>query len=84
MAALGLYCYAWAFSSCREQGYSLQASHFHAFSCYGAQAFGCMVFSSCGSWAYLPHGMWNLPRPGIELVAPALAGRFLNIGPPGK
>ena len=23
MAALGLYCYAWVFSSCREQGYSL-------------------------------------------------------------
>ena len=33
-------------------------------------------FSSCGTWAYLPHSMWNLPRPGIETMSPALAGRF--------
>ena len=26
----------------------------------------------------------NLPRPGIEPVSPALAGRFLTTGPPGK
>ena len=23
--------------------------------------------SSCGAWAELLHGMWDLPRPGIEL-----------------
>ena len=28
--------------------------------------------------------MWNLPRPGIEPMSPALAGRFLTTGPPGK
>ena len=28
--------------------------------------------------------MWNLPGPGIEPMFPALAGRFLNPGPPGK
>ena len=28
--------------------------------------------------------MWNLPRPGIESVSPALAGRFLSSAPPGK
>ena len=28
--------------------------------------------------------MWNLPRPGIEPMTPALAGRFLTTGPPGK
>ena len=27
--------------------------------------------------------MWNLPRPGIESVSPALAG-FLSIAPRGK
>ena len=31
-----------------------------------------------------PGGMWNLPRVGIEPVSPALAGRFLTTGPPGK
>ncbi|KAJ8788184.1 hypothetical protein J1605_005483 [Eschrichtius robustus] len=28
--------------------------------------------------------MWDLPRPGIEPVSPALAGRFLTTVPPGK
>ena len=32
----------------------------------------------------VPRGMWNLPRTGIEPVSPALAGRFLITGPPGK
>ena len=30
--------------------------------------------SSCGSRAQLLHGMWDLPRPGLEHVSPALAG----------
>ena len=29
-------------------------------------------------------GMWLLPRPRIKLMSPALAGRFLTTGPPGK
>ena len=28
--------------------------------------------------------MWDLPRPGLEPVSPALAGGFLTPGPPGK
>ena len=28
--------------------------------------------------------MWDLLRPGVEPVLPALAGRFLTTGPPGK
>ena len=28
--------------------------------------------------------MWDLPRPGLEPVSPALAGRFLATAPPGK
>ena len=28
--------------------------------------------------------MWDLPRPGIEPMSPALAGGFLTTGPPGK
>ena len=28
--------------------------------------------------------MWNLPRPGLEPVSPALAGRFSTTAPPGK
>ena len=39
---------------------------------------------SCGSRAQLLHGMWDLPRPGLEPVSPALAGRFSTTVPPGK
>ena len=28
--------------------------------------------------------MWDLPRPGLEPVSPALTGRFLTTVPPGK
>ena len=27
-------------------------------------------------------GMWDLPRPGLEPVSPALAGRFSTAAPP--
>ena len=40
--------------------------------------------SSCGSRAQLLCGMWDLPRPGLEPVSPALAGRFSTTAPPGK
>ena len=37
-----------------------------------------------GSRAQLLRGMWDLPRPGLESVSPALAGRFSTTAPPGK
>ena len=40
--------------------------------------------SSRGSRAQLLRGMWDLPRPGLEPVSPALAGRFSTTGPPAK
>ena len=40
--------------------------------------------SSCGSRAQPLHGMWDLPRPGLEPVSPALAGGFSTTAPPGK
>ena len=40
--------------------------------------------SSCGTWIQLLHGMWDLPRPGLEPMSPALAGGFLTTAPPGK
>ena len=44
----------------------------------------CAGFSSCGAWAQLFHSMWDLPRPGLEPMSPALAGGFLTTAPPGK
>ena len=40
--------------------------------------------SSCGSRAQSLHGTWDLPRPGLEPVSPALAGGFSTTAPPGK
>ena len=40
--------------------------------------------SSCGSRAQLLRSMWDLPRPGLKPVSPALAGRFSTTAPPGK
>ena len=40
--------------------------------------------SNCGSQAQLLCGTWDLPRPGLEPVSPALAGRFSTTAPPGK
>ena len=40
--------------------------------------------SSCGSRAHPLRGTWDLPRPGLEPVSPALAGRLPTTAPPGK
>ena len=40
--------------------------------------------SNCGSRAQSLHGMWDLPRPGLEPVSPAPAGRLPTTAPPGK
>ena len=40
--------------------------------------------NSCSTWAQLLRGRWDLPRSGIELVSPALAGGFFITEPPGK
>ena len=40
--------------------------------------------SNCGSRAQLFRGMWDLPRPGLEPMSPALAGRLSTTAPPGK
>ena len=40
--------------------------------------------SNCGSRAQPLRGMWDPPRPGLEPVFPALAGRLSTTAPPGK
>ena len=83
-----LFIYLGAFSSYGKRGLlsscGTRTSHFGGFSGCRAQALGHTGFSSCGSWSLIARGMWNLPRPGIKPVSPALAGRFLITGPPGK
>ena len=40
--------------------------------------------SNCGPQAQFLHGMRDPPRPGLEPVSPALAGRLPTTAPPGK
>ena len=40
--------------------------------------------TSRGSRAQALRGMWDLPKPGLEPVSPALAGRLSTTAPPGK
>ena len=40
--------------------------------------------SSCGAWAQLLNGMWDLPGPEIKPESPALAGGFPCPVSPGK
>ena len=40
--------------------------------------------SNCGPRAPSLRGMWDPPRPGLEPVSPALAGRLPTTAPPGK
>ena len=69
----------------------MRASHCGGFSFCGAWALGTRAsvavsqgLITCGAEANLPPGSWDLPRPGIEPVCPALAGESLTSGPPGK
>ena len=87
MAALGLRFCARAFSSCGKRGPLLIAVHGPltiAASPVVEHRLQTRKLSNCGSRAQPLRGMWDLPRPGLEPVSPALAGRFSTTAPPGK
>ena len=50
----------------------------HKLSSCSSRTLECSRLSSCGAWVQLLQGTWNLPKPGIEPVYPALAVRFLS------
>ena len=77
IAVASLCCGAWAL------GMRASVVVAHGLSSWGSWALERRL-SSCGAWASLLHGMWELPGPGLEPVSPALAGGFLTIVPPGK
>ena len=88
MAVLGLRFCARAFSGCGKWGHSSSRcaglSTIAAASLVAEHRLQTRRLSNCGSWAQPPRGMWDLPRPGLEPVSPALAGRFSTTAPPGK
>ena len=87
MAVLGLRFCARAFSSCGKRGPLFIAVHGPltiAASLVVEHRLQTHRLSNCGSRAQLLRGMWDLPRPGLEPVSPALAGRLSTTVPPGK
>ena len=96
LAGFGLHFCVRAFSSCGERGplfiavrgpLTVAASLVAEHRLQTRRLSSCDVasgLSSCGSRAQLLRGMWDLPRPGLEPVSPALAGRLSTTAPPGK
>ena len=87
MAVLGLRFCARAFSSCSERGplfIAVRGPIIIAASLVAEHRLQTRRLSNCGSRVQLLHGMWDPPRPGLEPVFPALAGRFSTTAPPGK
>ena len=87
LAVLGLRFCARAFSSCGKRGplfIAVRGPLTIAASPVAEHRLQTCRLSSCGSRAQLLRGMWDLPRPGLEPVSPALAGRFSTTAPPGK
>ena len=87
MAVLGLRFCARAFSSCSKQGplfIAVRGPLTIVASLVAEHRLQTRRLSSCGSRAQLLRGMWDLPRPGLEPVSPALAGRLSTTAPPRK
>ena len=87
MAVLGLRFCVRAFSSCGERGplfIAVRRPLTIAASLVAEHRLQTRRLSNCGSRAQSLRGMWDLPRPGLEPVSPALAGRFSTTAPPGK
>ena len=87
LAVLGLRFCARAFFSCGRRGplfIAVRGPLTIAASLVADLRLQTRRLSNCGSWAHLLRGMWDLPRPGLEPVSPALAGRCSATAPPGK
>ena len=87
MTVLSLRFCATAFSSCGKWGplfIAVRGPLTIAASLVAEHRLQTRRLSTCGSRAQLLRGMWDLPRPGLEPMSPALAGRFSTTAPPGK
>ena len=87
MAVLGLRFCARASSSCGERRplfIAVRGPLTVAASLVAEHRLQMCRLSSCGSRAQPLRGMWDLSRPGLEPVSPALAGGFSTTAPPGK
>ena len=87
MAVLGFHFCARAFSSCGKWGplfIAVCEPLTVAASLVAEHRLQTRRLSNCGSRAQSLRDMWDPPRPGLEPVSPASAGRLPTTVPPGK
>ena len=87
LVVLGLRFCARAFSSCGKWGplfIAVRGPLTIAASLLAEHRLQTRRLNNCGSRAQLLRVMWDLPKPGLEPMSPALAGRFSTTAPPGK
>ena len=87
MVVLGPRFYARAFFSCGKRGplfIAVRGPLTIAASPIVEHRLQTCRLSNCGSLAQPLRGMRDPPRPGLEPVSPALAGRLPTTAPPGK
>ena len=87
MAVLGLRFCARAFSRCGKRGplfIAVRGPLTITASPVAEHRLQTRRLSNCGSRAQLLRGTWDPPKPGLEPVCPALAGRLSTTAPPGK
>ena len=87
MAVLGLRFCARAFSICGKWGpllIAVRGPPTIAAPLVAEHRLQTRRLSNCGSRAQSLRGMRDPPRPGLEPVCPALAGRLPTTAPPGK
>ena len=87
MAVLGLRFCARALSSCDKRGpllITVRGPLNITASLVAEHRLQMRRLSSCGSRAQSLRGTWDPPRPGLEPVSPASAGRPSTTAPPGK
>ena len=87
MVVLGPRFCARAFSSCGKRGplfIAVRGPLTIAASLVAEHRLQTRRLTNCGSRAQLLRGMWDPPRPGLEPMSPALAGRLPTTAPPGK
>ena len=71
------------FSCCRARGAWASVAAAHGLSGCSSRPLEPRL-SSRGAGTQLLHGLWDLPRSGIEPVSPALVGKFFTTEPLGK
>ena len=87
MAVLGLHFCATGFPNCGKWGpllIAVRGPPIIVASPAAEHRLQTRRLSSCGPRAQPLRGMWDPPRPGLEPVCPALAGRLSTTAPPGK